>query len=188
MTVYLIRHGATEANERHLYCGSTDLPLSEDGRVQLLQQRYTVGNVRFVSGGMRRTNETLRLLFPNAVYTVDPRFREMDFGDFEMRSYMQLKDDPQYRAWIDGDNEANVPPHGESGVQMRRRVLEAFFELRGNTCVVTHGGCIAAIMDALFPQEHKNRYQWQPKPGEGYIVDENGYRPIGNSHFPGKED
>ena len=26
MTIYLIRHGKTEANEKHLYCGSTDLP------------------------------------------------------------------------------------------------------------------------------------------------------------------
>ena len=25
MTIYLIRHGKTEANEKHLYCGSTDL-------------------------------------------------------------------------------------------------------------------------------------------------------------------
>ena len=32
MSIYLIRHGKTEANEKHLYCGSTDLPLSEKGR------------------------------------------------------------------------------------------------------------------------------------------------------------
>ena len=31
-TICLIRHGKTEANERHLYCGSTDLSLSEKGR------------------------------------------------------------------------------------------------------------------------------------------------------------
>ena len=32
MTIYLIRHGKTEANEKHLYCGSTDLPLSDVGK------------------------------------------------------------------------------------------------------------------------------------------------------------
>ena len=32
MTVFLIRHGRTLANEQHLYCGSTDLPLSRAGR------------------------------------------------------------------------------------------------------------------------------------------------------------
>ena len=35
MTVYLIRHGKTEANEKRLYCGRTDLPLSEQGREEV---------------------------------------------------------------------------------------------------------------------------------------------------------
>ena len=29
MKIYLIRHGKTEANERRLYCGSTDIALSD---------------------------------------------------------------------------------------------------------------------------------------------------------------
>ena len=40
MTVYLIRHGKTEANEKRLYCGSTDLPLSEKGREELNRLDY----------------------------------------------------------------------------------------------------------------------------------------------------
>ena len=35
MTIYLIRHGKTLANERRLYCGSTELSLSEQGREEL---------------------------------------------------------------------------------------------------------------------------------------------------------
>ena len=35
MTIYLIRHGKTETNEKHLYCGSTDLPLSGAGKEEL---------------------------------------------------------------------------------------------------------------------------------------------------------
>ena len=35
MRLILLRHGLTEANERHLYFGSTDLPLSERGREAL---------------------------------------------------------------------------------------------------------------------------------------------------------
>ena len=31
-TLYLLRHSLTEANERRLYCGWTDLPLSPAGR------------------------------------------------------------------------------------------------------------------------------------------------------------
>lgn len=178
MTIYLIRHGMTEANEKHLYCGSTDLPLSEAGKAELEGLRYHIGNARFLTSGMRRTNQTLQILFGDVPFSVEPGFREVDFGIFEMHSYSQLKDMPAYQTWITGDNEANVPPDGESGEQMKKRVLEAFSRIREDTVIVTHGGVIAALMAHLFPEENKNRYQWQPKPGSGYIITGNAYKPL----------
>ena len=178
MSIYLIRHGKTEANEKRLYCGSTDLPLSDAGREELLSMRYDITPARFVTSGMKRTEETLRILFGTVPYSVDSRFREVDFGDFEMKSYEMLKDDPAYQAWLTGDNEVNVPPHGESGVQMTRRVLEAFGSLPDGTALITHGGVIAAIMAELFPAEGKHRYQWQPQNGRGYEITADTYRPI----------
>ena len=178
MTLYLIRHGKTEANERHLYCGSTDLPLSPAGEAELRTLRYGFLSARYLTSGKKRTEQTLCLLFGHVSHRVDPRFREVDFGDFEMRSYEELKDMPAYQAWISGDNEANVPPNGESGIQMKQRVLEAFREIREDTVLITHGGVIAAIMESLFPAERKNRYQWQPKPGHGYAVTDGTYRTV----------
>ena len=173
MTIYLIRHGKTGANEKHLYCGSTDLPLSHAGKEELCKLKYDIRNVHFLTSGMKRANETLRILFGGIPYEMDPRFREVDFGIFEMRSYEELKDTPEYQTWLTGDNDSNVPPRGESGNQMKARVLEAFSEIRKDTCIVTHGGVIAAIMEHLFPEEGKNRYQWQPKPGRGYEIIDN---------------
>lgn len=170
MTIYLIRHGKTEANEKHLYCGSTDLPLSEAGRAELGELSCPIENVRFITSGMKRTKETLRILFGDVPFESDPRFREVDFGIFEMHSYEELKDTPDYQVWLTGDNDANVSPNGESGEQMRERVLEAFSEIHEDACIVTHGGVIAAIMEHLFPEEGKNRYQWQPGNGRGYAV------------------
>lgn len=178
MSMYLIRHGKTAANEQRLYCGSTDLPLSEDGAAELRQLRYSIHPAYFVTSGMKRTRETLEILFGDVPYAVDPRFREVDFGDFEMKSYCQLQDNPAYQAWISGDNAANVPPNGESGVQMTRRVLEAFRELPDGTALIAHGGVIAAIMGSLFPEEGKHRYQWQPENGCGYEISGTTYRSI----------
>lgn len=178
MTIYLIRHGKTEANEKHLYCGSTDIGLSENGKAELCKLKYQISDVRCITSGMCRTNETFRMLFGEIPFEIEPQFREVDFGVFEMRSYEQLKDDPLYQAWISGDNEQNVPPKGESGQQMTRRVLEAFGELHEDTLIVTHGGVIAAIMMHLFPEERKNRYQWQPKPGYGYAITDGNYTNI----------
>lgn len=178
MTVYLIRHGKTPANEAHLYCGSTDLSLSERGAAELRSLSYPPLNAQFVTSGMKRANETLAILFGDVPYRVEPRFREVDFGIFEMQGYPELKDTPAYQAWLTGDNDANVPPEGESGVQMTRRVLEAFRELEEDTCVLTHGGVIAALMAALFPEEGKNRYEWQPPCGHGYAIADGHYRRI----------
>ena len=57
---------------------------------------------------------------------------------------------------------------------MKARVLAGLDRLIADgrsTLLVTHGGVIAAIMAHLFPKEGKNRYQWQPSPGGGYVVD-----------------
>ena len=178
MTVYLIRHGKTEANEKWLYCGSTDLPLSEQGREALRDIHYDCKPCRFLTSGMKRANETLQILFGDVAYEVDPRFREVDFGIFEMRGYEELKDTAVFQDWLAGDNEANVPPGGESGLQMKQRVLEAFSEIREDTVLVCHGGVIAAIMAQLFPEENKSRYDWQPKNGGGYCLKDGSWYPL----------
>ena len=178
MTIYLIRHGKTLANERRLYCGSTDLGLSKQGREALIGIRFDISNIRFRTSGMKRANETMELLFPGVPYEQDHRFREVDFGAFEMHSYEDLKDRSDYQIWLTGDNERNVPPGGESGAQMTERVLSAYRGLAEDTCLVTHGGVIAAIMASLYPNENKHRYQWQPKNGHGYRITESGYEPI----------
>lgn len=175
MTIYLIRHGKTSANEKRLYCGSTDLPLSETGKAELRALHYGINDVRFLTSGMKRANETLQVLFGDVPFETEPRFQEVGFGIFEMHSYDELKDTQEYQQWLTGDNEANVPPQGESGAQMKERVLEAFGEIKEDTCIVTHGGVIAAIMAYLFPDEGKYLYQWQPQNGCGYKISEDAY-------------
>ena len=178
-TLYLIRHGKTQANLEHRYCGSTDLPLSKEGIEELRQLHYAIPAARYLTSGMRRTEETLSVLFGPVAHTQAPAFREVDFGVFEMGTYEELKDRPDYQTWLTGDNMVNVPPEGESGNQMTRRVLSALPDLmKEDTVLVTHGGVIAAIMERLFPEEQKNRYQWQPTPGRGYAVTGKFYRPI----------
>ena len=179
MKLILIRHGKTEANEKHLYCGSTDLPLSQKGRAELEERRAEVElpdlrSMRILTSGMKRCGETLSILFGDLPNEADPAFREMDFGVFEMRSYEEMKEDPAYLAWITGDNEANIAPGGESGNLMTARVLKGLARLEAegrDTLLVTHGGVIAAVMAHLFPEEGRNRYEWQPSPGGGYEVD-----------------
>lgn len=170
----LIRHGLTKANEEHRYCGSSDVPLSENGIRALVRPELSLSDPRFFTSGMRRTEQTLELLFGDVPHEVLPAFREVDFGVFELYTYDELKDRADYQSWLTGDNMKNVPPGGESGQAFTARVLAALPELLkydGETVLVTHGGVIAAIMAELFPHEEKSRYEWQSPHGHGYTID-----------------
>ena len=179
MRLLLIRHGKTDANERHLYCGSTDLSLSEMGKEELMHLRGSVvypdiTGMRIITSGMRRCNETMRILYGDIGSETDEALQEMDFGAFEMKSYEEMKDDDDYIAWITGDNERNITPDGESGEQMKARALASLARITADgkdAAVFTHGGVIAAYMAEKFPHENKNRYEWQPAPGRGYEIE-----------------
>lgn len=188
--IHLIRHGRTRADNRGLYCGSTDLPLTKSGAAALrdMASRYpSPAHCRLYTSGATCAEQTLRLIWGNLPHEKLPALREMHFGIFEMHSYAELKDDPAYIEWITGDNDANPCPEGESGAILKKRAIAAFTALSGtaeDAIVVTHGGVIAAIMTHLFSGEGKNRYSWQPAPGNGYTIHFEGLRPSGYERIP----
>lgn len=190
--IYLIRHGWTRADKHRLYCGATDLPLTKSGAAELRKAAEefsypSAENCRIYTSGMLCAEQTLKLIWGKQPHEMLPALREMNFGDFEMHSYEELKDDAAFSAWLSGDNEVNVCPNGESGVELKKRAIAAFTALAGaagNAIVVTHGGVIAAIMAHLFPGEGKNRYSWQPSPGCGYAISYEGLRPASYTRLP----
>lgn len=190
--IHLIRHGWTRADKKRLYCGATDLPLTKSGAAELTKaaEEYnypTPDNCRIYTSGVTCAEQTMRLIWGKQPHEMLPALREMNFGDFEMHSYEELKDDPAYVEWVSGDNELNVCPNGESGAELKKRVIAAFTALSGNAgnaIVVTHGGVIATIMAHLFPGEGKNRYTWQPEPGKGYTILFEGLRPTAYECIP----
>ncbi len=190
-TICLIRHGLTEGNLRRLYYGATDIPLSETG-VEELKKLAAAGiypqaeDAEFYTTGMVRTEQTLQLIYGNRDHKVLPLLKEIDFGDFEMRSYEEMKDDPVYQHWISDKTGTLPPPGGESIMQFKDRITEGFEDLlkrhalrilqlrnRGReamSVVVCHGGPVSAILEHVFPGEKENFYQWIPDPGHGYIL------------------
>lgn len=181
--LYLIRHSRTQANEKHLYCGWTDLPLTENGRriaADLRGKRALPEDIRFASSGMLRASETLLLLYGKASEEILPEMKEMNFGEFEMHSYEQLLSRPEYIRWIE-DETGDLPcPGGESRNGFNRRVLQCANKQAArrdidNLLILCHGGVIANIMEAWFPEENRNFYEWQPGACGGYMINiENG--------------
>lgn len=194
MDITLIRHGKTEANERRLYCGKTDLPLSENGIAALTELRCckypNIDDVRVYTSGMLRAEMTLDILYGAISHDTVSGMREMDFGRFEMHSYDELKEDAEYIEWITDTSGEYVCPGGESSALFKKRVFAAFDSLVENgssALVVCHGGVIAEIMARLFPNEGKNFYEWQPGAGCGYTIRFDGASPVSYSAIPLKE-
>lgn len=132
--VYLIRHGATNANRELRYLGRTEEPLSEEGREELKAfQRQGIYpdpaslQALFVSP-MERCRETAELLFGDYEQHIIPEFREMDFGLFEGKNYQDLQGDARYQAWIDSNG--TLPfPEGESREGFIARCRQGFEEM-----------------------------------------------------------
>ena len=103
-----------------------------------------------------------------------PELREISFGIFEGKSYDELNGRADYAAWLAGDWFGNVPPGGESFAQAQARILAGLARMQAqgeDILAVVHGGTVLTIMQALFPEEEKNGYEWQPRPGGGYRLD-----------------
>ena len=115
-------------------------------------------------------------------HTQLPGLREMDFGDFEMKSYAELKDDPAFQAWCE-DAEHNACPNGESAPQVLARNLAAIqpvLDAGEDAVCVIHGGVTAGLLMHWFGGI---RYDYPVAPGTGYQVTfEDGkpvsYRPV----------
>ena len=157
LEVVFVRHGATAGTEDHRYSGAgTDEPLSSAGERALRDLACDRDVFRVITSGMARTDQTARILFPNAELMACPGLREMDFGDFEGRSAAELKEDARYRAWVDSWCETRCP-HGEGKSDFTRRVIAAFREAceseraqgSGRAVFVVHAGTVKALLSEL---------------------------------------
>ena len=189
MILYLIRHGATEGTEKGLYYGATDLPITAESERELrtLAEKggYPAVKKHYTSG-MKRAEQSFAALYGDTPHEALPGMREIDLGEFEMRSYEELKNDPKFIEWCTGDNEKNVCPGGESGEQVTRRALEALkpiIEAGEDAVVITHGGVIGGVLAKLFPNPN-GRFAFTPGTGTGYAVRFEGAEPIEYHRIP----
>lgn len=183
MKVYLIRHGETISNKEKRYMGVTDVPLSDEGiekiRTKVNANYYPDydGQIIYTST-LSRTKQTLKLIYGEIDYIEEAGFNESNFGDFENKTYEELKDNPDYIKWISGDNFSNQCPNGESYVQMKKRVADTFTKMVNrhknegrDIIIVLHSGPIVALMETLHPEASKNYYEWRLDNGEFYQLE-----------------
>lgn len=189
--ICLIRHGITEGNKRKLYYGHSDVDLAEEG-VNELKELAAAGlypdgeGADFYTTDLKRTHQTLQIIYGSRDHVQIEKLKEINFGEFEMKSYQELKHLEKYQTWLKDPDDELEPPGGESVGAFYRRIAEGYEELKNHhalrelelrhsgrealSIVICHGGTISAIMGNLFPGVKNNFYQWIPDPGHGYML------------------
>ena len=146
--VLLIRHGETEWSLSGQHTGTTDIPLTENGRkVARLLQPILAKHVfaLVLTSPLRRARETCELAGLGDRAEIDPDLMEWNYGEYEGLTPQQIHAKrPEWMIFTDGC------PGGESPDQVEARIDRVISRIRevaaeGNVAVFAHGHLIRAF-------------------------------------------
>lgn len=157
MRLWLVRHGATDRTDAGRFNGWTDVPLNERG-IEQAQELAT--SLELSDGATIWSSDLVRARATAAglgQVRVDPRLRELDFGDLEGLTWGQC-DVATREALVAFDG--FIAPNGESVAALGARVDAFFQDLflegrgKGEHVVVTHGGVIRLLLRRYTADRH----------------------------------
>ena len=144
--LWLVRHGETEWSLSGQHTGSTDVPLTDNGRAQAKALGALVAGrsfARVLSSPKSRALETCRLAgFGDDVETTDDLL-EWDYGDYEGRRTVDIrKERPGWTLFTD------PVPNGETAEQVAARVdrvIAAAAGAGGDVALFAHGHVLRVL-------------------------------------------
>jgi len=179
----LIRHGKTQWNLEKKIQGEKDIPLSPQGRSQVMGWSFFLKDSSLdliLSSPMARARETAEILGKNLGLEIvmDENIREQAFGLWEGRSIDEIR--REFSGVVEEQERMGwnfSPPGGEARHEVLKRALGAM-EAAGarfkgfNLLVVTHQGVINSLVyhalgRAFLPEEkriirdgHVHKFSW----------------------------
>jgi broad specificity phosphatase PhoE len=144
--VYLVRHGETEWTLSGQHTGSTDIPLTENGREVARRLGDKLRELHFAavwSSPMSRSLDTARLAGFEHDVRIDDNLKEWDYGEYEGLTTPQIREaNPGWFLFRDG------APGGESPEQIGARADRVIEEVRavdGDVLLFAHGHILRVI-------------------------------------------
>jgi broad specificity phosphatase PhoE len=144
--VYLVRHGETEWSLSGQHTGSTDIPLTENGREVARRLGDTLRELHFAavwSSPMSRSLDTARLAGFEHDVRIDDNLKEWVYGEYEGLTTPQIREsNPGWFLFRDG------APGGESPEQIGARADRVIEEVRavdGDVLLFAHGHILRVI-------------------------------------------
>ncbi|MGH1494176.1 MAG: histidine phosphatase family protein [Acidimicrobiales bacterium] len=145
MSLFICRHGRTEANASGLLLGRADPELDEVGRAQAEAiARFVPDPAMIVSSPLARCRQTAEAF--GLPITTDERLVELDYGDFDLKPLSEVPAE----TWAQWRSDSDFrPTGGETLNELGLRVFAALEDLAeaaqsSNVVVVSHVSPIKA--------------------------------------------
>jgi probable phosphoglycerate mutase len=175
--IFLVRHGATALSAENKFAGaSSDVPLSDEGRVQVqrLAARLADDRINAVyASPLDRTMETARILCQPLGLSITPldALREIDHGQWDglSRAQVEQKFPGEYELW-EKDPYTFAPTGGETGLAVTARALPALLSIvrahpDERALVVSHKATIRLLVSSLLgfdPRMYRDHLDLSP--------------------------
>jgi alpha-ribazole phosphatase len=178
----LVRHAEPDESVRGRCYGSLDVGLSQEGRRHaeaLGTALAPLGMQAVYSSGLRRALETAKSIAAalDLRARVHPELRELDFGEWEGRSYDEIAaaEPALYRGWMDDPTTIRFPG-GESYADLRARVLRVLAEIRARHArsiigIVAHGGVTRVVLATALDLRDDEIFQLDQDYGGVSVID-----------------
>jgi probable phosphoglycerate mutase len=145
-TLVLVRHGPTEWSVSGRHTGSTDIPLTPDGRraAERLRDRLARYDLALVlTSPLERARATAELAGLGDRAGAEPDLCEYDYGDYEGRTTDDIREEREgWYLWRDG------VPGGETPAQVGERadrVIARALAAGGDVALFAHGHVLRAL-------------------------------------------
>lgn len=160
-TIYLVRHGRTDWNEKKLIQGHTDIPLNIEGEKEVEELAKELNNIKFdgfFSSDLLRAKRTAEIIAAEhklAVKTTKA-LRERHFAHLEGKPARLLKEISKTISELEESKRFSYKSHPlvESDGELMSRFLTFLREIAisnpgKNILVVSHGGVIRVFLILL---------------------------------------
>jgi broad specificity phosphatase PhoE len=147
MSVFLVRHGETAWSLNGRHTGTTDIPLTENGRRLAERLRPALAKEKFARvlvSPMQRARETCDLAGLGSMAVIDPDLGEWNYGEYEGLTPQQIQQNaPGWLLFRDGC------PGGETPAQICARVDRVIANVRaieGDVALFAHGHVLRVLV------------------------------------------
>lgn len=155
----LLRHGETAGQSSIRFYGSTDIPLSDFGVIQMERAGSFLRDCRFntvIASPLRRSMDSTLIVLNGRSHdiTIVEDFREIDFGEWEGLTKEEIfaRYPDGYRKWQESGSFEGFPGGDTRSAffnRVKRAALEVFARTEPPVLAVLHKGVIRGILSAL---------------------------------------